>query len=98
MAPAATSRGSPWHDGEQPSPLAVLPSSHVSSPRQSKPSPQRACLQSQLQSSWLSRLPSSHSSPASTTPSPQRKDTEPAAPPDPAPVPPAPAKKPPAPA
>src|SRR5690606_23106216 len=59
------------HVAEQPSPNAVLPSSHSSSPAWTKPSPQVGRLHAAVQSSLELVLPSSHSSAPSTTPSPQ---------------------------
>src|SRR5262249_44386539 len=64
----------------QPSFAVSLPSSHSSTPSWTKPSPQRAARHTQsvfseaqtlVQASVLKRLPSSQSSPADTTLSPQ---------------------------
>ena len=55
----------------QPSPGALFPSSHSSLPVHRKLSPQYASLQKFVQASLLLLFPSSHCSPASTTPLPQ---------------------------
>merc|ERR1711991_943531 len=58
------------HVALHPSPPTWSPSSHSSTPRQMKPSPQVASRQATQASVWI-MLPSSHSSPAPTRPSPQ---------------------------
>src|SRR5262245_20590419 len=59
------------HAAEQPSPEAVLPSSHCSTPARTKPSPHLASAHPMTHASVLLLLPSSHASLPCTTPSPQ---------------------------
>src|SRR5581483_1038974 len=68
-------RGSRWHVAEQPSPLVVLPSSHVS-PTSTIPFPHTSNWQAAEQPSPPTVLPSSHCSPLPTTPSPHVASAE----------------------